>query len=88
MVVCAGETDVLPATAPPVLKLFPVHDVAFCEDHDSVALCPPVIEVGVVEREHAGPTAQDAKVYEPESVPFEHVRVSEEQLEPYGTVAV
>lgn len=41
-------------------------------------------------RRHAAgaPCAQEAKVYEPERVPLEHVRVSVWHCWPYGTVEV
>ena len=81
-----GETETLPDVLPPVEKLVPVHEAALLEDQVSVEDCPWVMEVGFSESEQVGPTVQLAYVYEPESVPFEHERDSETQLEPYGTV--
>lgn len=85
-----GETDVEPDVAPPVEKLVPVHDVAFEELQVSVDEFPCVTDVGDTESAHVGAglsTLQEAYAYEPESDPLEHERLSETQLEPYGTVA-
>ena len=89
VVVCDGETEVLPDVGEPlpVEKFVPVHDVAFADVHVRVELLPCVTDVGSKESVHIGPTAQLEYAYVPPSVPFEHARVSETQLDPYGTVA-
>ena len=84
-----GETDVDPDVAPPVEKLAPVHDVAPVDDHESVDEFPCVTDVGETDTAHvggAGSTLQVEYAYVPESVPFEHERVCDTQLEPYATL--
>jgi|GEM_PF-4781463 len=84
-----GDTDVLPEVAPPVEKLVPVQEVALEELQVSVEEFPCVTEVGDTETAQIGAglsTLQEAYVYEPDSEPFEHERLSETQDEPYGTV--
>ena len=49
-----GVTVTEPAI-PEVVKLVPVHDVAFVDDHVSVADWPEVIDVGDAESEAVGP---------------------------------
>ena len=50
---CDGVTVTEPAL-PEVVKLVPVHDVAFVDDHVSVADWPEVIDVGDAESEAVG----------------------------------
>ena len=76
-----GETERVP-DVPPIVKLFPVQLVAFCEDQVRVEEFPWVMEGGAGMIEHCGPTAQLANVYVPERVPLEHERDCDVQLEP------
>ncbi len=84
-----GETDTDPDVAPPVEKLVPVHEVALEDDHDSVEELPCATEVGEADNEHVGgglSTVHVEYAYDPESVPFEQVRVCETHELPYDTV--
>lgn len=46
VVVCDGETETVPESAPPVLNPVPVHDVAFVELHVSADEYPAEMDVG------------------------------------------
>jgi hypothetical protein len=53
VVVCPGETDCEPESATdPMDEIVPV--VAFCDDQESVEVCPAVMELGEAEMEHVG----------------------------------
>ena len=76
MVVCEGDTCVVPEMAFPVEKLVPVQEVelAAVEDQLRVAELPCCTEVGERETEQRGATLQVALVYVPERTPLVHVR--------------
>ncbi len=54
VVVCAGDTDILPDVAPPVEKLVPVQEEAWVEDQLRVADCPRAIVAGLTESDAVG----------------------------------
>ena len=49
-----GDTLTVPATAPPVEKLLPVHDVLLVEPQVRVELLPLVILAGEADRDAVG----------------------------------
>lgn len=65
VVVCDGETETVPESAPPVLNPVPVHDVAFVELHVSADEYPAEMDVGAkdIDVVGVGETSVYVRVY-------------------------